>query len=455
MLFHLITNVWGEQHTDLFLSMTLPNILSKGNLPALASLHKVIYRIHTTPGDQERIKLSIAGKLLAKLVTVEFLTPLGDRAPDVSYHVHWFQKTAAEAKKSGAVAVFIPPDTLWSDGSLRRCGEIMSSGYKAIAAPFLQVSLETCLPDAIARYSSSEGQVITISPENLTELACKHLHPLSALTLPKSPHGRPALELNWPVGNQGFVSRFAVRELFAFDPRRCPITFLWYAEGNEDQNGIYFGKGPHDIAMLSVDPLHKYLNNYIVDHAITVSDLVRSTLHPWNDTQQTKTFARKPVYWRKQEESSSTWRRVRHASDQAMRELEVRRVAQRLWKRLQEINCKRTAGIIALALEATDFAKLWRKDSPLTLLIPSDKAYDFNVYKNIEGLLEFGNEALLVHFLRSHIIIGNINDQGHFISPIEGERHEIIQNASGLSIAGMHADFIDSKIEGLTLYVLT
>ena len=116
MLFHVITNVWGDRHTGIFLRTTLPNVLSAGNLPALAAAHKVRYRIYTTPADRAQIEASTAGQSLASLVEVEFVTPRGDRAPDVSYHVHWFHRTAAEAKRDGAIAVFVPPDTLWSEG---------------------------------------------------------------------------------------------------------------------------------------------------------------------------------------------------------------------------------------------------------------------------------------------------------------------------------------------------
>jgi hypothetical protein len=35
---------------------------------------------------------------------VEFLTPLGQKTPDVSWHVHWFHRSAAEAKAAGAMA---------------------------------------------------------------------------------------------------------------------------------------------------------------------------------------------------------------------------------------------------------------------------------------------------------------------------------------------------------------
>ena len=359
----------------MFLRTTLPNVLSTGNLLALAAAHKVRYRIYTTPADRAQIEASTAGQRLVSLVEVEFVTPLGDhRAPDVSYHVHWFHRTAAEAKRDGAIAVFVPPDTLWSDGSFRRLGEVMSQGYKAVANPFLQVVAETCLPEVLEKFSNRADGSISIPAASLYDLAKRHLHPLTALAMPTSPHGRPALELYWPLPGEGIVSRFAVRELFAFDPRRCPITFLWYAGGAVDQDGIYFASGPQDIAMLSVDHLAKYIDNYIVGHTVTPADLVRSTLHPLNNTEQTRTFARQGVQWHAGQKNLKAWRHAEAKARSSMREVEVRRNAQRLWALLREIGCTRAAGMLAVALEVTPLARRWRVEAPLTLFVPSNEA---------------------------------------------------------------------------------
>ncbi len=410
MLFHVITNVWGEEHTGLFLDMTLPNLLSAGNLPALAAAHQVSYRVHTTRRDRARVEASAHWQRLARLVQTEFVSPLGERTPDVSYHVHWFHKTAAEALRAGAVAVFVPPDTLWSDGTFRRCGEVMAEGRsKAIAVPFLQVAKETCLPEAQARFRVAGDDSIRIPAEGLAELGRRHLHPLTALAMPGSPHGRPALEGYWPAGPEGFVSRFAVRELFAFDPRRCPITFLWYAGGAEDREGIHFSSGPEDMGMLSVDALPKYFGNIIVDHEVAPADLARSTLHPWNDTTQTRTFARRRVTWRCGTARGRAWRRARVASDRAMREVEVRRIAQRLWAALRELGCARAAGILALALEATPLASRWREDVPLTVFAPADAAFDEAARARVARLLAPGAEAALSAFLRAHVARGGVD----------------------------------------------
>jgi uncharacterized surface protein with fasciclin (FAS1) repeats len=406
VLFHLITNVWGAGHTDLFLSLTLPNVLSPANLPALARAHDVRYRIHTTPADRRRIEDSPAGRRLAGLVPVEFASPLGERRPDVAFHVHWFHRTAAQAKRAGAVAVFVPPDTLWSDGSFARCGEVMAGGARAIATPFLQVVAETCTPEVLARFRDASDGSIAIPAAALADLGRRHLHPLTALAVPGSPHGRPALERYWPVTGAGFVSRFAVRELFAFDPRRCPITFLWYAAGPEDRAGIHFAAGPHDMAMLSVDPLPKYFDNTIADHAIGAGDLARSTLHPWNDTQQTRVFARRRIHWRAAEAPARAWRHAEAASDRAMREMEVRRLAKRAWARLRELGCTRAAGVLAVALEATDLARHWRGDVPLTVLAPADTAFAGAATAVVEALLQPGAEDRLERFVRRHVLRG-------------------------------------------------
>ena len=47
MQFHIITNVWGPKYISFFLDVTLKNILSPGNLPAMRLLGRVTYRIFT------------------------------------------------------------------------------------------------------------------------------------------------------------------------------------------------------------------------------------------------------------------------------------------------------------------------------------------------------------------------------------------------------------------------
>jgi hypothetical protein len=403
MLFHVVTIVWGTHHTDLFLGLTLPNVLSPGNLPALAGAHAVRYRIYTTPTERARIEAHPNGRRLAALVPVDYVVPLGERQPDVAHHVHWFHRSAAEAKCAGATAVFVPPDTLWSDGTFRRCGAIMAAGKKAIAVPFLQVVAETCIPEAMARFGGPPGQALTIPPAALADLARRHLHPLTALATPGSPHARPALEMHWPIPGEGVLSRFAVRELFAVDPRRAAMTHLWYAGGPEDLDGIHFADDSDDMAMLSVDPLAKYLPIYILDHKVGPADVARSTLHPLNDTEQTRGFARHRVRWHRGAVDGPGWSRAALRSDAVFHQVVAHRVAMRLWALLKRIGCAKAAELLAVALHTTALLRRWRADGALRVFAPTDKALARLGDPALEDLMRAGNEPPLTEFLLAHV----------------------------------------------------
>jgi len=402
MLFHVVTIVWGAHHTDLFLDLTLPNVLSPGNLPAMAAGHAVRYRIFTTPADRDRVLAHPNGRRLHQIVPVDFVLPLGERAPDVQYHVHWFHRSATEAKRDGAVAMFVPPDTLWSDGTFRHGAAIMASGKKAVAVPFLQVVAETCVPEAKARFGGPVEQGLTIPPAELVALARRHLHPLTGAATPGSPHARPALEMHWPVPGDGFLSRFAVREAFAIDPRRCPMTFLWYAGGAEDLDGIHFSADSDDMVMLSVDPLAKYIPIYIPDHTVAPADVARSTLHPLNDTEQTRAFARRRVQWHEGPMDTGPWQRRHRRSDAAFGAMVANRVAMRLWAMLKRIGCQRAAALLAVGLHATPLARRWRHSGSLRVYAPTDRALAALGDAALERLMRPGGEAALRRFLLAH-----------------------------------------------------
>lgn len=408
MLFHIITNVWGERHVDLFLDLTLPNVLSPGNLPALARRHDVIYRFFTTPEARAQIERST---LLARLVdtcTVEFLTPLGQKTPDVSWHVHWFHRSAAEAKAAGAMAVFVPPDTLWTEGAFERIGEVLAAGSKGVACPFVLVVSETLVSDARTRFLDEPTGAIVVPPAQMWSLVHRHMHPLQALAIPGAPHARPAFELHWPVGREGMISRYAVRELAAFDPARCPISFLWNADGPEDLDGIHFVTDSDEMLMLSVDPLTKYFVNYIVDHSCDGFDLARTTRHPLNETRQTRVFATRSVSVHGPGRRSRDWNRTEAKAIAAARDLRVGRAAMLLHEALTANGAGIMAGLMSVALLDTHFARRWRWEPPVSVIVPVDAAFSAVQRASSLALAGAGRARDLVAVLLDHVVIGRL-----------------------------------------------
>src|SRR5262249_23498222 len=161
----------------------------------------------------------------------------------------WFHRAAAEAKKAGAFVFFVPPDTLWTDGSLAQMAKHLASGKRGVACPFILVVSDTCVPDARSRFIETTTGTLRIPPAEMWPFAKQHMHPNQILAMPCAPHSRPVFELHWPVGHNGLLSRYAFRELAAFDPGRIPISFLWCADGPEDLNGIHFASEPEDMFM--------------------------------------------------------------------------------------------------------------------------------------------------------------------------------------------------------------
>ena len=347
MLFHLITAVWGYRHRQLFVDVVIPSLLSLNNIPALASKDKVIYYIYTSSEDAIFFKNSVVIQSLQKYVEINFNDAFDCSELEPFDHVHFYHIGAANAKLQKAIAVLIAPDALWSDGTFKRCGELMNQGKKAIAIPFLQVVAESLVPDILENYIDPLDGAVTLDAKKFTDISLNHLHPLSILAMPASPHGRPSLDYIWP-SKSNIQTRYAVRELFAFNPSLVDISFLWYLAGPELSDELYISSGPDDMAMLSIDPLVKNFNNYLPNHKISSSDIARSLVHPWNikDQNQTKLFVQKKSNWG---ENTINPKNINISADFFMKEILFRRSIYDLYSLLLEINCSISAEILSVA----------------------------------------------------------------------------------------------------------
>jgi len=452
MNIHIITIVWGVHHAGLFLDLTLPNVLSPGNLPALARDHAVTYRFFTTPETRDLIAASPAGKRLAEICEIEYVMPLGDATPDVFWHVHWFHRSAAEGKVRGAAVMFVPPDTLWTDGALSRMGALLAAGKTGIACPFVLVASETCRDEARRRFFDADAQALTIPWDAMWSLAHRHIHPLHALAMPGAPHARPAFELHFPVRDTGMISRYAVRELVAFDPARCPISFLWYADGDQEAEGIHFATEPDEMLMLSVDPLSKYFQNYIVGHSCDGFDLARTTRHPLNDTPFTRLFATSSVSIGRPSASPKAWRRQEARAVAAGRDVLVARLAMLVYDALMRRGAGIMAGLLSVGLHDTHLVRRWRHDIPLSIVVAADSAFAEDDRALVTSSAAHGRSNELVEALRDHVVAGRLSEfrQG---ATLAGSRLALepggVPTINGAAIlAG------PIELEGIELYVV-
>jgi hypothetical protein len=78
----------------------LPTLLSPGNLPALCRRFPVRYRIATTPADRGRIEAWPIFAHLTATVQIEWITE--NAAPDITYHIQWYERSLRDAKAANA-----------------------------------------------------------------------------------------------------------------------------------------------------------------------------------------------------------------------------------------------------------------------------------------------------------------------------------------------------------------
>lgn len=454
MHIHIITIVWGEHHARLFLDLTLPNVLSPGNLPALCREHDVTYRFFTTPETRDLIAGSPGGRALASHCSIEYETPLGDRRPDVSWHVHWFHRSAAEGKRRGAAVVFVPPDTLWSDGAFARMGELLDAGKTGIACPFVIVSAETCGPEVLERFRDPSGEALIIGYADMADLVNRHMHPLQVLGMAGGPHARPAFEIHYPVAGHGLISRYAVRELVAFDPARCPISFLWYADTPQAPDAIHFAAGPEEMLMLSVDPLSKYFQNYIVDHGCSGLDLARTTRHPLNDTPFTRLFAEQTVEIGEPVAQGTNWRRARLRAMAAQRDILVGRIAMLVYEALMANGAERAAGLLSAAIFDSPLLRRWRTPLPVTIIAPVDAAFRQSSFAAIPGLSMPTGSRHLADFVRAHVMPSELPTEAGTVLCVDGYEIQVSNKGDQRMIGD--ARILDGPLglEGVELYLV-
>jgi hypothetical protein len=201
------TVVWGDWHLDAYLNVNLPTLLAPGNLPALREMHNLVYVIHTRSADVARIRGARTFQRLEALVPVT-LRVIADeeklRDP-IAAHVEIWQDALREARRTRRFPLLMPPDVLWSDGSLAHVGALLGDSKRAIYAPLLRVTSNSFLPAFRERFGSSPD-LVAVPGRDLVRMSLEHLHPLMAAYSRASRYfPRHAEMVLWPVAQQGWV----------------------------------------------------------------------------------------------------------------------------------------------------------------------------------------------------------------------------------------------------------
>ncbi len=234
MKIHLVTPVWGQEFTRVYLSLVLPNQLAAGNLPALAARAQPVYKIYTRSQDAAVIAADPCFRRVTALMTTELIaldhlfgaSATGNAANGLLTMTAAHRAGVDAANAAGAALMFLPPDQLYSDGAFARCLELAERGARAVVLPGLRFVKEGLEPILGRRRDAANGDWGE-SARTLLTLSLPHLSPIArAMFANANPFTDAPSHVYFPVQDQGFVARaLHLHLLFMLPRRRVPLRY--------------------------------------------------------------------------------------------------------------------------------------------------------------------------------------------------------------------------------------
>lgn len=408
MHFHFSTVVWGPWHTQVFLDVNLPSLLTPNNLPAFAAQHQVSYRILTAEDDIPRIKASPGFQHASKIVPFELIPcsvehPAG---PIAMHHMLW-RRSIDEARDAGAMILFVPPDVVWSNGALGHVADLATQGKKAIFMTYMRVVSETCVPEVRRRLTAADGVTIDASSRDLVELSLQYIHPLT-LTYQRDSQNFPIHPefILWRVPGEGFLMRVLVREMFAYDPARFDLNEQALLASAPDPKEVHYITDSDKLFALSLAPALKDLNWYSRRQKfdpLKVGSWWLTYDSPANDLVASHYFR-----IHRSDCTPEKWRRAEMESDIVINRLKGAREALRVLAAAPADRARHVRQILMLALSETKLALRLHRRVPFTVLLPRNADVVRWLCEEGEDLLKARPANGLVDLILDHVVIDRI-----------------------------------------------
>jgi hypothetical protein len=163
--FYFIVVLWGERFCNYFLDLCLPTLLSPGNLPTLSTKRRSRFLIWTYSDDWMRIKASPIFRLLEQYVDPVFSEIPPCPPGENSKYIHMgigHRRGLDLAYQENAYPLLLTPDSIFSDGTLRRLQELASGGVELVLLPAIPFAEEPLFDNL---------QKLGISPRNRNGMA--------------------------------------------------------------------------------------------------------------------------------------------------------------------------------------------------------------------------------------------------------------------------------------------
>jgi hypothetical protein len=175
---YLMLTLWGEKYRNYFYTFCLPSLLSPNNLPILQHVKGSKLIVSTTQDDWAVLQKTSLFDLLRKYVEPYFID-IGYPPPEVPVQLHMSKGHLMAARKAyddGALAGFLAPDVIVSDGLVANALAAVLSGKKAVLAQALRFAMEPVVQELEVRGVMKPDAPMILPPRLLGSIAIKSLH---------------------------------------------------------------------------------------------------------------------------------------------------------------------------------------------------------------------------------------------------------------------------------------
>lgn len=177
--FYFMLTFWGEKFREHFYSLLLPTLLAPGNIPILKGWPGSKLIVCTTHDDWNALKDRSLMRELALYVEPLpiFIGYPGENAAIQLHMSRAHQMAARRAYEDRAIAGFLAPDLLCSDGLIETAVDFIENGKTAVACPALRFNMEAVLKRVTDAGFLKPDQVAALPAKFMGSVAANSLHP--------------------------------------------------------------------------------------------------------------------------------------------------------------------------------------------------------------------------------------------------------------------------------------
>jgi len=400
----LVTTVWGQWHTDVFLRLNLPSLLATGNLPALAHVHSLSFVIFTTKADRSRIEQARSYQQLAGLMPVRFERIADDEIQDpIATQQRVWSNAIEEVSRLGTYLFFLPPDIIWSSRSMEHIGGAMAKGARIVIVPWgLRVVSET-FERAISAYFETQSEPAGISSRELVRMALQNLHPLMAAYKRDSPvfphHTEMLLEA---VRGQGLLMRLLASIPTVYEPKVIPLNHNKLVIPVLPDAEIYIPQDSDEVFVASLTPLQK--DTHFFDRPRRADP---TSIGQWwqgypSGTNDILVRTNYRIHYGNVE--PSLWKEKEFGFNHFLRRSVIAREALSVWNVVRKrSDCSIAAEALAGALQTGTLGRAVRGSGRRLILLPDNQALQRELAGQLDFLSSRKGRRDLIGILRRHM----------------------------------------------------